>query len=165
MVVPGCLQASKMHQSQSGRPPKQSQDLQVSSRGKHLLCFWVWCLEWLDHIFQVCPGMDAARREGQNSLVCQLEMKLVSDTVPLDEVHTSKVQKYDDKDVQIWMTNNKSRWIPSSESLCDCIRLQLKRSDLIEIVLLLERPRLLQKHVNEFVNDSSSWPLSHAETS
>ena len=46
-----------------------------------------------------------------------------------------------------------SRWIPSPEGLCDCIRLQLKRSDLIEIVLLLARPRLLQKH--EFVNGSS----------
>ena len=40
-----------------------------------------------------------------------------------------------------------SRWIPSSSGLCDCIRLQLERSNLIEIVLLLARPHLLQKHV------------------
>ena len=57
-----------------------------------------------------------------------------------------------------------SRWIPSSEGLCDCIRLQLERSDLIEIVLLLARPQLLQKHVDEFVNDSSLWHLPHVET-
>ena len=56
-----------------------------------------------------------------------------------------------------------SRWIPSG--LCDCIRLQLERSDLIEIVLLLARPRLLQKHVDEFVNESSLWHLPHVETS
>ena len=58
-----------------------------------------------------------------------------------------------------------SRWIPSSEGLRDFIRLQLERSDLIEIVLLLARPRLLQKHVDEFVNDSSLWHLPHVETS
>ena len=57
-----------------------------------------------------------------------------------------------------------SRWIPSSEGWCDCIRLQLERSDLIEIVLFLARPRLLQKHVDEFVNDSSFWGLPHVET-
>ena len=101
--------------------------------------------ECLDHIFQVCPGTDAERRERHNDLVRRLEERLikkgcitkveprisidenlripdlvawekdqsivcdvtiVSDTAPLDEVHTSKVQKYDDKDVQIWMTNN-----------------------------------------------------------
>ena len=58
-----------------------------------------------------------------------------------------------------------SRWIPPSEGLCDCIRLQLERSDLVEIVLLLARPRLLQKHVNEFVNGSSFWHLPRVETS
>ena len=56
-----------------------------------------------------------------------------------------------------------SRWIPSSEGLWHCIRLQLERSDLIEIVLLLARPRLLQKNVNEFVIDSSLWHLPHVE--
>ena len=56
-----------------------------------------------------------------------------------------------------------SRWIPSSEGLRDFIRLQLERSDLIEIALLLERPRLLQKHVDEFVNDSSLWHLPQAK--
>ena len=48
-----------------------------------------------------------------------------------------------------------SLWIPSSEGLRDCIRLQLARNDLIEVVLLLARPRLLQKHVDEFINGSS----------
>ena len=38
------------------------------------------------------------------------------------------------------------------------------KSYVIEIVLLLARPRLLQKHVNEFVNDSSLWHLPHVET-
>ena len=32
--------------------------------------------ECLDHIFQVCPGMDAKRRERHNNLVCRLEERL-----------------------------------------------------------------------------------------
>ena len=39
-------------------------------------------------------------------LIPEKDQSIVSDTAPLDEVHTSKVQKYDDKDIQIWMTNN-----------------------------------------------------------
>ena len=46
---------------------------------------------------------DLVAWEKDQSIVC--DVTIVSDTAPLDEVHTSKVQKYDDKDVQIWMTN------------------------------------------------------------
>ena len=58
-----------------------------------------------------------------------------------------------DQSLADYSTDDKqqTRWIPSSEGLCDCIRLQLERSDLIEIVLLLG---LLRKHANEFVNRS-----------
>ena len=47
---------------------------------------------------------DLVAWEKDQSIVC--DVTIVSDTAPLDEVHTSKVQKYDDKDVQIWITNN-----------------------------------------------------------
>ena len=46
---------------------------------------------------------DLVAWEKDQSIVCQVTM--VSGTAPLDEVHTSKVQKYD-KDIRIWMANN-----------------------------------------------------------
>ena len=42
--------------------------------------------------------------EKDQSVDC--DATIASDTAPLDEEHTSKVQKYDDKDIHIWMTNN-----------------------------------------------------------
>ena len=47
---------------------------------------------------------DLVAWEKDQSIVC--DVTIVSNAAPLDEVHTSKVQKYDDKDVQVWMTNN-----------------------------------------------------------
>ena len=46
---------------------------------------------------------DLVAWEKDQSIVC--DVTIVSDTAP-DEVHTSKVQKYDDNDVQIWIINN-----------------------------------------------------------
>ena len=70
-----------------------------------------------------------------------------------------------DKDVQIWMTNNSPCEFLPPKVYVTCNRLQPERSDLIKIVLLLVRPRLLQKHVIEFVNGSSFRHLPHVETS
>ena len=49
--------------------------------------------------------LDLIAWEKDQSMVC--DVTTVSDTAPLDEVHTSKTQNYDNNyDFHIWMTNN-----------------------------------------------------------
>ena len=47
---------------------------------------------------------DLTTWEKDHSIIC--DVTIISDTAPLDEVHTSKVQKYDDKDIHVWMTQS-----------------------------------------------------------
>ena len=87
-------------------------DVERGERHNNLVCRLEERLTKKGYITKVEPRIsidgnlripDLVAWEKDQSIVC--DVTIVSVTAPLDEVPTSKVQKYDEKDVQTWMTN------------------------------------------------------------
>ena len=161
--------------------------------------FGCGAFEYLDHIFQVCPSMDAARRKRRNNLVRQFEKTLtkkdcitkVESRISIDgNIRIPDLIAYEkDQSIvcDVTIVSVTGHWKKCTHPKCKNMvtktfaygwQTPVRMNSFLQRFMWLHpfatgeewshlnrTPRLLQKHVNEFVNYSSFWRLPYVETS